>query len=122
MKNKKLTLLYIITAVIFITAIIFSVIILTSKPSSTVQILQDEKVLYTIDLSTAENQTIKIDCESGSNTVEILDGKIRVKEADCADNTCVKMGWLDGGAPIVCLPHRLVIRFVESSDVDAVAG
>lgn len=122
MKNKKLTLLYIITAVIFITAIIFSVIILTSKPSSTVQILQDEKVLYTIDLSTAENQTIKIDCEGGSNTVEILDGKIRVKEADCADNTCVKMGWLEGGVPIVCLPHRLVIRFTENSDVDAVAG
>lgn len=120
MKNRKLTLLYIITAAIFITAAVFSLIILTYRPTQTVEILQDEKVLYIIDLTAAQNQTITIDCEDGSNTVEILDGRIRVKEADCADNTCVKMSWLDGGAPIVCLPHRLVIRFVENSDVDAV--
>lgn len=120
MKNRKLTLLYIITAAIFITAAVFSLIILTYRPTQTVEILQDEKVLYIIDLTAAQNQTITIDCEDGSNTVEILDGRIRVKEADCADSTCVKMSWLDGGAPIVCLPHRLVIRFVENSDVDAV--
>lgn len=120
MKNRKLTLLYIITAAIFITAAVFSLIILTYRPTQTVEILQDEKVLYIIDLTAAQNQTITIDCEDGSNTVEILDGRIRVKEADCADNTCVKMSWLDGVAPIVCLPHRLVIRFVENSDVDAV--
>lgn len=122
MNNSKLKLLYILTFAIFLTAVIFSLILLQPRSGQTVQILQNEKVLYTIDLSNAEDQTIKIKYEGGCNLIEIYEGKIRVKEADCPDNTCVKMGWLDSGAPVVCLPHHLVIRFAESGDVDAVAG
>lgn len=120
-KNIRLKLLYIITALIFIIAAVFSFIILRPNSSRTVQIVQNEKILYTLDLSAAENRTIKVEYEGGSNLIEILDGKIRVKESDCPDNTCVKMGWLDSGAPIVCLPHRLVIRFIENGEADAVA-
>lgn len=117
----KLKILYIITALIFITALVFSLIILQPSKAQTVEIISGEKVLYTIDLSAAENRTIKIECGEGYNLIEILDGEIYVKEADCPDKTCVKMGKLDSGAPIVCLPHRLVIRFTEGGDVDAVA-
>ena len=58
------------------------------------------------------------------NTIEIKDGKIRVKSAECPDKTCVHMGWLSSSAmPIVCLPNHLVIRFAASdNDVDAVAN
>ena len=43
-------------------------------------------------------------------------------EAECPDQTCVHMGWLDSGAmPIVCLPNHLSIEYAEAGDdVDAV--
>lgn len=52
--------------------------------------------------------------ETGGNTLRIEPGRICVVRADCPDQTCVNMGWLSHGAmPVVCLPHRIVIRLEE---------
>ena len=55
---------------------------------------------------------------------EIKAHQIRMLEAECPDNTCVHMGWLDSTVPIVCLPNRLVIQFVENHNeaLDGAAG
>ena len=54
--------------------------------------------------------------------MEVRPGAIRVSEADCPDKICVGMGWLtDGAAPIVCLPHRLMIRRRGAGAADAAA-
>ena len=45
-----------------------------------------------------------------------------VTEATCPDHYCMKRGFCDGGAQIVCLPHRLVLKFVGESEVDFVVG
>ena len=86
-----------------------------------VNIVQDGKVLFNIDLVSAENQTLEIEYEGRINTVQIENGRIRMLEAECPDKTCVHMGWLDSKAmPIVCLPNHLSIEFVDSEDdVDA---
>jgi hypothetical protein len=48
---------------------------------------------------------------SGWNLVEVNDGRVRVKNANCRDKLCVGMGWIDvQGRSVVCLPHRVVIR------------
>lgn len=46
-----------------------------------------------------------------SNVCEIKDGKVRMTEADCPDQLCIKQGAIgaDGGI-IVCLPNKVVIR------------
>lgn len=119
----KLKIIYIITALIFLSGIIGSIVLMQKPKSSTMEIVRDEEVLYSFDLSTAEDQSFTIPYKDSYNTVEISGGKIRVKEAGCKDNTCVKMNWLESGAPIVCLPNHLVIRFVSGGDkIDAVAG
>ena len=112
----------IIIAVIFVAGIVGSVLVLTSAPKNTVRIISDGEILYTIDLSAAEDSTFDIPYDGRCNTVEIRGGKIRVSAADCPDQTCVRMGELSSSAmPIVCLPHHLVIEFADSSDgVDAV--
>lgn len=47
------------------------------------------------------------------NLIEIVDQKIRVKEASCRDQVCVRRGWIEAkGETIVCLPHELVIEIV----------
>ena len=73
-------------------------------------------MLYTLDLSASDDRTIEITTAEGRNIVEIQDHRIRVKDADCPDQTCVRMGWLTGSAaPIVCLPHHLVIEFTDDT-------
>lgn len=121
--NLKVKILIAIAAVIFAAGIIASVIIMNAPKKNNVQIKSGGKVLYTLDLSQEADRTFEIKTDSGSNTVEIKDGKIRVKDADCPDKTCVRMGWLDSAAmPIVCLPHDLVIAFTDADGgVDAIS-
>ncbi len=97
---------------------------LTRHHSSQVEILQDGEILYTLDLEQAEDQTFTVTYEGRTNEIEIRDHRIRVKAADCPDQICVHMDWLDA-APIVCLPNRLSIQYADgesASGLDAVAN
>ena len=112
----KLKVIGIIIAVIFALGVAGSILVLTSPEENTVRIVSDGEVLYSIDLSTADDRVIEIPYGEHSNTVEIKDHRIRMKDADCPDQTCVNTGWLTSSAmPIVCLPHHLVIEFADST-------
>lgn len=73
-----------------------------------------------IDLSkVTESYDIQIDTQYGHNTIHVEPGRISVTEADCPDGICVAQGAIDkGGVPIVCMPHRLVVK-IEGGDIDA---
>ena len=72
-----------------------------------------------IDLSrVTESYDIEIDTKYGHNTVHVAPGCIAVTRADCPDGICVAQGAIDrGGVPIVCMPHRLVVK-IEGSGID----
>jgi len=94
------------------------------KEGKTVQILQDGVVIEEIDLSavTSERSFTIEWTGGGSNLITVQPGRIRVTEADCPDRVCVDQGWLsDQAAPIVCMPHRLMIRIKDSGGPDAVS-
>ncbi|MBQ1384809.1 MAG: NusG domain II-containing protein [Firmicutes bacterium] len=94
------------------------------KEGKTVQILQDGVVIEEIDLSavTSERSFTIEWTGGGSNLITVQPGRIRVTEADCPDRVCVGLGWLsDQAAPIVCMPHRLMIRIKDSGGPDAVS-
>lgn len=57
----------------------------------------------------------------GYNRIVVSGGCVAVAEADCPDGICVARGPVQGGAPVVCLPHRLVITF-SGNALDSVAG
>ena len=111
-----------ICAAILIIGAVGSAWVLLSPPGEMVNIVQDGKVLYSFDISTAEDRLIEVEYEGRINTIQIEDGRIRVLSADCPDNTCVHMGWLRSDTlPIVCLPNHLIIEYAErNSDIDAV--
>lgn len=97
---------------------------LTRSHGRQVEILQDGKILYTLDLAQAEDQTFTVTYGGRTNEIEIRDHRIRVKAADCPDQICVHMDWLED-APIVCLPNRLSIQYADgegASGLDAVAN
>ena len=97
---------------------------LTRSHGRQVEILQDGKILYTLDLAQAEDQTFTVTYGGRTNEIEIRDHQIRVKAADCPDQICVHMDWLED-APIVCLPDRLSIQYADgegASGLDAVSN
>ena len=85
------------------------------RSSRVVEIVQDGTVIKIIDLDriTAEESFTVPAPDGGSNTVTVQPGRICVSSADCPDKICVQRGWLSEGTPIVCLPHRLIIRTVR---------
>ena len=74
-------------------------------------------LVKTVDLAIDQEFTI-----GGHNTVTVSGGKIAVTWADCPDGYCMARGWCNSGTDIVCLPNRLVIRFVGEQEVDAAVG
>ena len=88
-------------------------------------IYQEGVLIETLDLSAiAETYTITVRSDAGMNVIAVDNGRIRISEADCHDGSCVRQGWISGGAtPIVCLPHRLVIKLAgnDAPELDAVA-
>lgn len=105
-----------VIAVIFAASVIASLVLFCKPESEYAVIVQDNEIIYKFDLKSAENQEIRIDCRDGGyNIVEIADGQIRISDADCPDKTCVNMGFLSGNVPVVCLPHKLVIRYTHEN-------
>lgn len=120
----KYRILLITAIAILLIGVAGSLILLNLPQTNTVQIRQDGKVVRTVNLAAAQNEEFTLRGHGGENTIEIRDGHIRVKAADCPDKTCVHMGWLHNtAAPIVCLPHHLEISFTKpDGGADAVAG
>ena len=80
----------------------------------------DGEVRERIDLTKVqESRDLVIETAYGKNTVHVEQGAISVTEADCPDRICVAMGRLttDGGLPIICMPHRLMIE-IEDGTLD----
>lgn len=123
MDKRKVICLAAVVAIVFFSLL---ALLLTDniKNGNTACIYSGGKLVKTIELSTAENQTFTISGEDGGcNTIEIKDGTIGVTQADCPDKICVHTPYIsDGVQPIVCVPNRLVIRIEasrqENSHVD----
>jgi hypothetical protein len=56
---------------------------------------------------------VQVTGDLGTNTVQVEDGRVRVVEADCANQVCVSAGWANEvGQTVVCLPHELTVQVV----------
>lgn len=113
-QTHKMTPFAWILAGIFLVCLILSIWILRPSGSRLAEVVQDGTVLYTFDLDSVWDQEIVISYQGSSNTIRIRDGEICVSEAECPDQTCVKMGKLySENLPIVCVPNHLIVRFVK---------
>lgn len=64
-----------------------------------------------------KSYTYRYENEDGDyNVIEIAGEKVRITEADCGDQVCVRRGWAEkDGDTIVCLPHKLVIEIQDGT-------
>ena len=109
-----------ILAVILLLCAVPALLPAANQVSESVQIKYGNGVL-TLDLNEDQEHTFP-SADGGYNTVTIRDGKIAVTAADCPDGYCMDRGFCDGGAPIVCLPHKLVIEFMGRQEIDGIIG
>ena len=77
-------------------------------------------------LPLTENRTLRYERDDGQyNIVVIENGAVRVSEASCPDQVCVRHKPTDQTAdPIVCLPNDLVVKVMtagEQSQLDGVS-
>lgn len=110
-------------ALLLLTGIAGSLWMVRPQEHMQVEIMQDGAVLCRLDLSQEENHTFPVEYKGRTNLIEIQNHQIRVLEAECPDQTCVRMRWLgDNGLPIVCLPNHLAIQFVRTpAELDVTA-
>ena len=85
------------------------------------EIWSDGMLIKTVFLQ--EDSEFSVESEYGTNVVTVKAGKLAVTQASCPDHYCMHRGFCSGsGEQIVCLPNRLVIKFVGENEIDGVAG
>lgn len=85
------------------------------------RITDGEGNVYEMPLN--EDATKTVTTSLGTNVIEVRDGSVRVREADCPNQDCVNQSWISSSdQQIVCLPHKLYVNIVggSSSGVDVV--
>ena len=97
-----------------------SLLLFSHEQAELADVYSDGTLLYTLDLRINQEKTVE--SVYGTNVITVKDGAVAVTYADCPDGYCKKRGFCDGGTEIVCLPNRLIIRFISEQAVDAAAG
>ena len=117
MKKKKTKELLLLFLLFLLCGALFTIRHFTASPKNNIKITVCGREQDIYDLSC--DQIIRI---GETNVCEIRDGQVRMIEADCPDQLCIKQGAFgtDGGM-IVCLPNRVVIEPASSPRTDAVS-
>ena len=95
-------------------------ILIPRGEASAVEIWSDGVLIDTWSLSVPQSMTVGYG--EGYNVVTVKHGKVAVTEATCPDHYCMQRGFCNSGVQIVCLPNRLVLKFVGGQEVDFVVG
>ncbi len=95
-------------------------LMLPGEAADFVEVWSDGELLYTLSLHSP--QQLEVVNGTGVNEITIRDGKVAVTHANCPDGYCMQRGFCSSGAQIVCLPNRLVLKFVGGQQVDTVVG
>lgn len=86
-------------------------------PKAQALVYSHGELMMTVDLSVDGSYCV----ENGPcrNVLTVKDGKISVTDANCAGGDCMRHAPSNGGAPIVCLPNRMVVEFGGEEIFDA---
>ena len=96
-------------------------LLMSGAQAQTAEIISDGKTVHIVSLHT-DGELIIASPNGGENTITVRDGRIGVTAATCPDHYCMDRGMCKDGVQIVCLPNKLIIRFMGIQEVDSVSG
>ena len=117
---KTRTWIILLAAVLIVSAGLSAALLTGGGTARQVEVWSQGQKKYTLSLQ--QDQTVSVESSLGTNVITIRNGKVAVTETDCPDHYCMRRGYCDGGADIVCLPNGLVIKFVQRQEIDAAVG
>lgn len=109
---------------VLVTALLAALFLWIGRPTAdqaAVQYPDGHTVLYALD----DSRTLEITGHNGIVlTVEIRDGRVRVRESNCPDQVCVHSGWLSrGGQTAACVPAGVCVQvYGKQTAVDGVTS
>lgn len=118
MKTKNWILLF--AGVAAVCLLISYFVFFGGSPAAAATVTSDGVTVMTLDLSVDGEYRVKSDY--GENVLRVAGGKVCVVSADCPTQDCVHHAPANSGAPIVCLPNRMVITFSNAAAYDAIIG
>ncbi len=120
MALKTRSWIFLIVGILFVCLALSMLLWLPREAAPYAQVYSGGQLLHTLDLSVERQVTVTT--QAGTNVITVKDGAVAVTQADCPDGYCMRRGYCKSGAQIVCLPHGLVIQFVQEVQVDGVSG
>lgn len=118
MKTKAWILLF--SLLCFLLAGLSAFLFLGGEQAGYAEVYSGGKLIVTLDLS--KDTEYLVESSEAWNLLAVHGGRISVISASCPSQDCVHHAPANRGAPIVCLPNRLVIKFTNSSALDALIG
>ena len=83
------------------------------------QVYREGKLVQSIRLRPGYHEELRLGGAEHYNLIVADDGRVRISEADCPDQLCVRTGWISAAPQqIVCLPYRVVIKVVSTAPPD----
>lgn len=116
--------IFLLSGILMISFLLLFLPYLFQPENPIAEIYQNGVLIQTVSLHDVSSPyTIPISQKGKENILLVSEGSIRMESANCPDKLCVHQGEIHtGSAPIVCLPHRLVIQIKNgTSSVDAVS-
>ena len=102
----------------------FAQYINSMQAEAVLRIYQNGELRGEYDLSQPQTLPVKEE-DYGYNLVMIEDGTVRITDADCPDQLCMKQRSISkNGESIICLPHKFIIQITGSGEkqMDAVVN
>ncbi len=83
------------------------------------QVYKEGRLVQTIKLRPDYREELRLGGAERYNLIVADDGRVRMAEADCPDQICVRTGWVSAAPQqIVCLPYRVVVKVVSAAPPD----
>lgn len=117
-KKLDIIIIVILICLSFIPELVFGMMMGKNFSGTYAEITLDGKPYKKVALSEHKGEDkIEVKTSYGYNIIEVKDKSIKILDADCKDEICIKSGFIsEPGQIIVCLPHKLMIE-IKRSDV-----
>lgn len=111
---------YIFIASLALLGLLITLLIFAPKQSGELVVIKvDNKVVHTMKLN--KNDSYRYEDLSShdliyKNTIIVENGYVFIKDANCNDHTCMKLGKISRqGESLVCLPHLLTVSIISDN-------